>query len=90
MYSSICLTKGKYENLIFGILLLCFQLIFGCTTQKIEKPTPKENLSYPLPGPGSKIQVKTWEGNPDLEPGLNGSDILLFEDFETPSTGAKR
>jgi hypothetical protein len=65
------------------ILLVCFQLIFGCTTQRAEKLTPKDDLSYSSPQPGSKIPVKTWDGSPDLEPGLNGNDILLFEDFET-------
>lgn len=69
----------------FYILLVCFQLIFGCTTQRVEKLTPKDNLSYPSPQLGSKIQVKTWDGSPDLEPGLNGGDILLYEDFEAPN-----
>ncbi len=66
----------------FCILLVCLQLIFGCTAQRVEKNTPKSDLSYPLPQPESKIQVKTWEGSPNLEPGLNPKDILLFEDFE--------
>ena len=69
----------------FCILLVCLQLIFGCTAQRVEKLTPKNDLSYPLPQPESKIQVKTWDGSPDLEPGLNGSDILLYEDFEAPN-----
>jgi len=66
----------------FCILLVCLQLIFGCTAQRVEKITPKSDLSYPLPQPESKIQVKTWDGSPNLEPGLNPKDILLFEDFE--------
>jgi len=70
------------KNSFFCILLVCLQLILGCAAQKAEKPTPKNDLSSPLPQPESKIQVKTWDGSPDLEPGLNGSDILLFEDFE--------
>jgi len=57
-------------------------LIFGCTAQRVEKLPPKSDLSYPRSQPESKIQVKTWDGSPDLEPGLNGSDILLYEDFE--------
>jgi hypothetical protein len=69
----------------FCILLVCLQLIFGCTAQRVEKLTSKNDLSYPLPQPESKIQVKTWDGSPDLEPGLNGSDILLYEDFEAPN-----
>jgi len=66
------------------ILLVCLQVIFSCTAQKAEKVTPKGDLSYPPPRPESKMQVKTWDGSPDLEPGLNGSDILLYEDFEAP------
>ena len=66
----------------FWILLVCLQLIFGCTAQRVEKLTPKNDLSSSLPQPESKIQVKTWDGSPDLEPGLNGNDILLYEDFE--------
>jgi hypothetical protein len=69
----------------FCVLLVCLQLIFGCTAQRVEKITPKSDLSYPLPQPESKMQVKTWDGSPDLEPGLNGSDILLYEDFEAPN-----
>jgi hypothetical protein len=57
-------------------------LIFGCTAQRVEELTPKSDLSYPLPQPESKIQVKTWDGSPNLEPELNPKDILLFEDFE--------
>ena len=66
----------------FYILFLCFQLIFSCTAQRVEKLTPKSDLSYSLPQTESKIQVKTWDGSPNLEPGLNPKDILLFEDFE--------
>jgi hypothetical protein len=73
------------RNSFFYILFVCIQLIFGCTTQGVEKLTPKDNLSYRPPQPGSKIQVKTWDGSTDLEPGLNGSDILLYEDFEAPN-----
>jgi hypothetical protein len=69
----------------FCILLVCLQLIFGCTAQRVEKLTPKNDLSYPLPQPESKLQVKTWDGSPDLEPGLNGANILLYEDFEAPN-----
>jgi len=66
----------------FCIFLVCLQLIFGCPAQRVEKIAPKSDLSYPLPQPESKTQVKTWDGSPDLEPGLNPKDILLFEDFE--------
>lgn len=69
----------------FCILLVCLQLIFGCGAQKAEKLTRKSDLSSPLAQSGAKIQVKTWDGSPDLEPGLNGSDILLYEDFEAPN-----
>jgi hypothetical protein len=69
----------------FCVLLVWLQLIFGCTAQRVEEIPPKNDLFYPLPQPESKIQVKTWDGSPDLEPGLNGSDILLFEDFEAPN-----
>jgi hypothetical protein len=73
--------KGMKTSFFF-IFFLCFQLIFGCTVQKAEKVTSKNDLSYPFPQPASKIQVKTWDGSPHLEPGLNPKDILLFEDFE--------
>ncbi len=63
-------------------LLVCLQLIFACTAHRVEELAPKDNLSYPLPQPESKIQVKTWDGSPNLEPGLNGKDVVLFEDFE--------
>ena len=66
----------------FCILFVCLQLIFGCTAQRVEKLPLKNDLSYPLPQPESKMQVKTWDGSPNLEPGLNPKDILLFEDFE--------
>ena len=63
-------------------LLVCLQLIFGCTAQKVEKLTPKNDFSYPLSQPESKLQAKTWDGSPNLEPGLDPKDIILFEDFE--------
>ena len=66
----------------FSVLLVCLQLIFGCTAQRAEKLASKDNLSYPLPQPEPKIQVKTWDGSPNLEPALDPKDILLFEDFE--------
>ena len=61
---------------------VCLQLIFGCAAQQVERLTPKNDLSSPLPQLGAKMQVKTWDGSPDLEPGLDPKDILLFEDFE--------
>ena len=66
----------------FSVLVVCLQLVFGCTAQRAEKLASKDNLSYPLPQPESKIQAKTWDGSPNLESGLNPKDILLFEDFE--------
>ena len=66
----------------FCVLSVCLQLIFGCTAQRVEKLTPQNDLPYPLPQPESKIQAKTWDGSPNLEPGLDPKDILLFEDFE--------
>jgi hypothetical protein len=87
LFSSICtqfFASGR-ENMkasFISVLLVCLQLIFGCTTQRVEKLTPKSDSSYPLLQPESKIQVKTWDGSPNLEPGLNPKDILLFEDFE--------
>jgi hypothetical protein len=76
------LRKANMRVSFFGILFICIQLILGCTTQRIEKLPPKNDLAPPLTQIGSEIQVKTWDGSPDLEPGLNGSNILLFEDFE--------
>ncbi len=67
---------------LFCVPLVCLQLIFGCSAQKVEQLTPKNDLSSPLPQPGAKVQVKTWDGSPNLEPGLDPKDILLFEDFE--------
>jgi len=75
--------KNMRASFFCILLLVCLHLIFGCTAQRVEKLPPKSDLSYPRSQPESKIQVKTWDGSPDLEPGLNGSDILLYEDFET-------
>ena len=69
----------------FCVLLVWLPLIFGCNAHRVEKLTTKSDLSYPLPQPESEIQAKTWDGSPNLEPVLNGSDILLFEDFEAPN-----
>jgi hypothetical protein len=74
--------REDMKTSLFCVLLFCLQLIFGCTAQRVEKLTPKSDLSYPLPQLESKLQVKTWDGSADLEPGLNPKDILLFEDFE--------
>jgi hypothetical protein len=57
-------------------------LIFGCAVQRGEKLTSQNDLSYPPPQVESKIQVKTWDGSPNLEPGLDPRAIVLFEDFE--------
>jgi hypothetical protein len=67
---------------LFCVPLVCLPLIFGCTAQRVEKVTSQNELSYPLPQVESKIQVKTWDGSPNLEPGLDPKAIVLFEDFE--------
>ncbi len=66
----------------FCVPLVCLQLIFGCAAREVEKLTPKNDLSYPLLRPESNTRVTTWEGSPNLEPGLNPKDIIFFEDFE--------
>src|SRR4030042_2414583 len=70
------------RNSFFYILFVCLQLSFGCTAQRVERLTPKSDLSYPLPRPESKMREKTWDGSSNLEAGLAPQDILLFEDFE--------
>jgi len=63
-------------------LLACLQLIFGCNAPRVEEITPRSDVSYPLPRPESKLAAKTWDGSPNLEPGLDPRNVLLFEDFE--------
>jgi ankyrin repeat protein len=56
--------------------------MFGCAAGEISKPTVRETISIPLPSSGASNRPVTWDGSPNLEPGLNPKDILLFEDFE--------
>jgi hypothetical protein len=74
--------RNNMKTSCISVLLVCLQLIFGCTAQNVEKLTPQSDLSYPLPQPESTLQAKTWDGSPYLEPGLDPKDIILFEDFE--------
>jgi len=64
------------------ILIALIVFAFGCAGQETERHSPRDKALYSAPQPVHRIQSPTWDGSPDLEPGLNGSDILLFEDFE--------
>jgi ankyrin repeat protein len=65
---------------IFLVIILV--VIFGCAAGEINKPTVRGTISIPLPSSETRSRPVTWDGSPNLEPGLNPKDILLFEDFE--------
>jgi len=77
--------EGKDRRFfLFPVFLISLLLVFGCAGKMVEKDTQEANISYTEAGPKPEIQEQTWGGSPNLEPGLNGANILLFEDFETP------
>jgi len=64
-------------------LLIILSILLGCAKNEINKPILKESVSLPLPSSETRDHsVVTWGGSPNLEPGLNSKDILLFEDLE--------
>jgi hypothetical protein len=63
-------------------LLIILTVIFGCAESEINKPILRKSVSLPLPPSETRDRPVTWDGSPNLEPGLNPKDILLFEDFE--------
>jgi hypothetical protein len=63
-------------------LLIILIVIFGCAEREISKPMLRQSVSSPLPSSETRDRPVTWDGSPNLEPGLNPKDILLFEDFE--------
>jgi len=63
-------------------LLIILTVVFGCAEREINKPTLRQSVSLPLPSSETRDRPVTWEGSPNLEPGLNPKDIVFFEDFE--------
>jgi len=64
------------------LLLIIFTVFFACAEKEINMPAVRETIPIPLPASEAKDRPVTWDGSPNLEPGLNPKDILLFEDFE--------
>jgi len=64
---------------LFLILIIIF---LGCGKEEIRKPSAGMVSPPPVPPFQKRDNLKTWDGSPNLEPGLNPDDILLFEDFE--------
>jgi len=80
------LKGNKVKKQISCHILLCLMVvIFGCMGPKTEKYPPQDG-KYPstIAQPTlEKNQSSNWNGSRNLEPGLDGNAILLFEDFET-------
>ncbi len=68
------------KKLIF--LLMILPILVGCAKKEINKPAPERSVYLPLASSERRNYPVTWDGSPNLEPGLNPKDILLFEDFE--------
>jgi hypothetical protein len=81
--ASLPLKRTNRKFSLFPGLLILLPLILGCAGKMVEKDTRETNISSTEAGPKPEIQEQTWDGSPNLEPGLNGANILLFEDFET-------
>lgn len=66
------------------MLLLCILsiLFVGCARNEVNKPALEKSVYLPLASSETRNHPVTWGGSPNLEPGLNPKDILLFEDFE--------
>ena len=63
-------------------LLIILTVIFGCAESEINKSKVRKSVSLPLPSSETRDRSVTWDGSPNLEPGIKTKDILLFEDFE--------
>jgi len=68
------------KKLIF--LFIIFPILLGCARNEVNKPTLGKSVYLPLASSETRNYPVTWDGSPNLEPGLNPKDILLFEDFE--------
>lgn len=68
------------KKLIF--LLIILPILIGCARNEINKPTLEKSIYLPSASSETRNHPVTWSGSPNLEPGLNPKDILLFEDFE--------
>ena len=68
------------KNLMFLVVVL--PLLIGCAENEIIKPPLNKSSYLPLLPPETRDRLVTWDGSPNLEPGLDPKDILLFEDFE--------
>ena len=64
------------------LLLITLPIVLGCAKNEINKPTLGKSVYPPLASSGRRDHPVTWGGSPNLEPGLDPRDILLFEDFE--------
>jgi hypothetical protein len=63
-------------------LLITLLILLGCARNEVNKPTLEKSVYLPLASSETRNYPVTWNGSPNLEPGLNPKDILLFEDFE--------
>ena len=63
-------------------LLITLLILLGCARNEVNKPTLEKSVYLPLASSEARDHPVTWGGSPNLEPGLNPKDILLFEDFE--------
>jgi hypothetical protein len=68
------------KKLMFLVIIL--PLLLSCANHEINEPPLKKSVTLPLAPSQTKNYPVTWGGSPNLEPGLNPKDILLFEDFE--------
>jgi hypothetical protein len=68
------------KKLIF--LLIILPILLECAGNEVNKPALEKSVYLPLASSETRNYPVTWDGSPNLEPGLNPKDILLFEDFE--------
>jgi hypothetical protein len=68
------------KKLIFLIIIL--PILLECAGNEVNKPALEKSVYLPLASSETRNYPVTWDGSPNLEPGLNPKDILLFEDFE--------
>ena len=68
------------KKLMFLVIIL--PILLGCAKNEINKPALEKSVSLPLVSSETRNHPVTWGGSPNLEPGLDPKDILLFEDFE--------
>lgn len=68
------------KKLLF--LVMTIPLLLSCANTEVNKPTFEKRAYLPVSSSNSKDHPVTWGGSPNLEPGLDPKDIILFEDFE--------